>query len=99
MLARFGLGGAYRRWARSSSCAPPPRPPTHTHTLSQDFSFPPKTVLVLGREREGIPAELLAALHATVEIPQLGLIRSLNVHVSASIALFEYTRQRLVGPQ
>jgi tRNA G18 (ribose-2'-O)-methylase SpoU len=32
-------------------------------------------------------------LDATVEIPQLGIIRSLNVHVSAAIATYEYTRQ------
>jgi tRNA guanosine-2'-O-methyltransferase len=54
-------------------------------------------VLVLGREKEGIPADVLAVLHHTVEIPQLGLIRSLNVHVSGAISAYEYTRQRLEG--
>ena len=34
-------------------------------------------------------------LDATVEIPQLGVIRSLNVHVSGAIALYEYTKQQL----
>lgn len=29
-----------------------------------------------------------------MEIPQLGLIRSLNVHVSGAIAVYEYSRQR-----
>ena len=61
----------------------------------QDFRFPDKTVLVVGREKEGIPADVLAQLHDTVEIPQLGLIRSLNVHVSGAIAAYEYTRQQL----
>lgn len=28
-----------------------------------------------------------------VEIPQLGVIRSLNVHVSAALAIWEYTKQ------
>lgn len=50
---------------------------------------------LLGREKEGIPADLLGLLHTTVEIPQLGLIRSLNVHVSGAIAVYEYTRQRV----
>ena len=54
-------------------------------------------MLVLGREREGIPAGILALLDATVEIPQLGIIRSLNVHVSGAIAMFEYTRQALLA--
>lgn len=59
------------------------------------FAFPTKTVLVLGREKEGIPPEIIALLDATVEIPQLGVIRSLNVHVSGAIAMYEYTKQQL----
>ncbi|KAL4440005.1 hypothetical protein ABPG75_003006 [Micractinium tetrahymenae] len=62
----------------------------------QDFCFPDRTVLVLGREKEGIPPHILGLLHSTVEIPQLGLIRSLNVHVSGAICMWELTRQRLV---
>lgn len=61
-----------------------------------EFRWPEKTVLLLGREKEGIPAPLLSVLHATVEIPQLGLIRSLNVHVSGAIAAYEFTRQGLL---
>ncbi|CAI9772460.1 unnamed protein product [Fraxinus pennsylvanica] len=44
--------------------------------------FPTKTVLVLGREKEGIPVEIIHMLDACVEIPQLGVVRSLNVHIS-----------------
>ena len=51
-------------------------------------------MLVLGREKEGIPAALLGMLRSTVEIPQLGRIRSLNVHVSGALALWSYTSQR-----
>ncbi|KAL8244568.1 hypothetical protein R6Q59_010826 [Mikania micrantha] len=58
------------------------------------YVFPKKTVLVLGREKEGIPVELIHILDACVEIPQLGVVRSLNVHVSGAIALWEYTRQQ-----
>ncbi len=60
------------------------------------FTFPHKSVLLLGREREGIPLQLLQLLDHTVEIPQLGVIRSLNVHVSGAIALYEYTKQQSV---
>ncbi|KAK9803310.1 hypothetical protein WJX72_011367 [[Myrmecia] bisecta] len=60
-----------------------------------DYDFPERTVLVLGREREGIPPDILACLDGTAEIPQLGFVRSLNVHVSGAIAMYEYTRQRL----
>lgn len=62
----------------------------------EKFTFPERCVLVLGREKEGIPTELLQIIDVCVEIPQLGIIRSLNVHVSASIMLFDYTRQRLL---
>jgi tRNA G18 (ribose-2'-O)-methylase SpoU len=59
--------------------------------------FPERTVLLLGREREGVPAPLLRLLRACVEIPQSGLIRSLNVHVSGAIAAYEYARQRIAA--
>ncbi len=43
-------------------------------------------VLVLGRgEKEGIPINLIQVLDACMEIPQLGVIRSVNVHVSVGI--------------
>lgn len=48
-------------------------------------------------EREGISANLLQLLDVCVEIPQQGVIRSLNVHVSAALLIWEYTRQRLSG--
>lgn len=58
------------------------------------YAFPKKTVLVLGREKEGIPVDIIHMLDACIEIPQLGIVRSLNVHVSGAIALWEYTRQQ-----
>jgi tRNA(Leu) C34 or U34 (ribose-2'-O)-methylase TrmL len=59
------------------------------------YEFPQKTVLLLGEEKHGIPVELIQMLDKCVEIPQLGIIRSLNVHVSASIMIWEYTKQQL----
>ena len=52
-----------------------------------------KCVLLLGKEREGIPVELLQEVDICLEIPQYGVIRSLNVHVSAAIALWEMTKR------
>ncbi|XP_071757510.2 tRNA (guanosine(18)-2'-O)-methyltransferase TARBP1 isoform X1 [Centroberyx gerrardi] len=63
----------------------------------QDYQFPEKTLLLLGNEREGIPANLLQLLDVCVEIPQQGVIRSLNVHVSAALLIWEYTRQHLAS--
>jgi tRNA guanosine-2'-O-methyltransferase len=61
-----------------------------------DYQFAPNSVLLLGAEQQGIPVEFLQHLDQCVEIPQLGVIRSLNVHVSASIMVWEYTRQQLL---
>jgi len=69
---------------------------TAESTSLPQFKFSAKTVLVLGREKEGIPPEVITLLNATVEIPQLGLIRSLNVHVSGAIAMYEFAKQRLI---
>jgi tRNA G18 (ribose-2'-O)-methylase SpoU len=59
------------------------------------FPFPSKSILLLGDEKHGIPVHLLQCLDHCLEIPQLGIIRSLNVHVSASICIWEYTKQHI----
>lgn len=57
------------------------------------FAWPRRAVLLLGAEGSGVPPHLLALCDACVEIPQLGMVRSLNVHVSASLAAYSYTVQ------
>jgi len=59
------------------------------------YTFPPKVVLLLGKEKEGIPQKLLHLVDTCIEIPQLGMIRSLNVHVSAACCIWQWTQQRL----
>jgi len=59
------------------------------------MQFAEKTVLLLGKEKEGIPIEFLSAVDQCIEIPQLGIIRSLNVHVSGAISIWEYTKQMM----
>ncbi len=56
-------------------------------------AFPRRCVLVLGNELRGMPAPLVSMLDLVVEIPQRGTIRSLNVHVSASILIAQYCFQ------
>lgn len=50
-----------------------------------------KVCVVLGAERTGVPASVLALVDETVEIPQLGLVKSLNVHVSGALCVYAYT--------
>ena len=57
-----------------------------------EFVFPKKTILLLGSEKRGIPVDLLESADACVEIPQFGFIRSLNVHVAASLCIYEYVK-------
>lgn len=45
--------------------------------------------------QEGVPQHLIQLLDDCVEIPQLGLIRSLNVHVSGACTLWQWTQQNL----
>ena len=47
-----------------------------------------RTVMVLGHEQTGIPAEALDLLGLTVEIPMVGTGSSLNVAVAGSLVLY-----------
>ncbi|EZA56834.1 putative methyltransferase TARBP1 [Ooceraea biroi] len=58
-----------------------------------ETKFMEKTVLVLGNEKDGIPANFVPLFDACVEIPQVGVIRSLNVHVTAAICIWQYASQ------
>ena len=53
------------------------------------FEFKEKMVLVLGNEKEGIPQEIIDLIDNCVIINQFGEVRSLNVHVSAAIMIWE----------
>lgn len=55
----------------------------------KDFKFEEKIVVVLGNEKEGIPQNIINLIDYCVIIPQYGEIRSLNVHVSAALMLWE----------
>ena len=62
------------------------------------FSFRPRTVLVVGHERQGIDPVALGLLDAVVEIPVFGLPYSYNVATATAMALYEYCRQFAHGP-
>lgn len=56
-------------------------------------SLPRNCVLVLGSEKGGVSAEVLAAVDRCVEIRTVGVTRSLNVQTAAGIAVFEWWRE------
>lgn len=58
------------------------------------YTFAERTVLVIGNERNGLSAEILALLDDVVEIPVYGLPHSFNVSSATAMTLYEYRRQR-----
>ncbi|HEU5244267.1 MAG TPA: RNA methyltransferase [Gaiellaceae bacterium] len=57
-----------------------------------ELDSPSDVVLVLGAEREGLPAELLDRCDERASIPQPGGGESLNVALAGAIALYELAR-------
>ncbi|XP_020300131.1 uncharacterized protein LOC109863885 isoform X2 [Pseudomyrmex gracilis] len=58
-----------------------------------EAKFVKKTILVLGNEKDGIPANFIPLFDTCLEIPQVGIIRSLNVHVTAAICIWQFATQ------
>lgn len=63
----------------------------------QDFSPSEDSAiaLVFGHEVKGVSNEVLGLCDGAIEIPQLGTKHSLNIAVSAGIALWEIAKKRL----
>lgn len=59
----------------------------------QSFSFSSGDTLVLGRESAGSPGELYQAAEASVRVPMVRGLRSLNVIGAAAMVLSEAMRQ------
>ncbi|MDX1917988.1 MAG: TrmH family RNA methyltransferase [Candidatus Caenarcaniphilales bacterium] len=58
-----------------------------------DFKFPAKMILIAGHEVRGMSDSQIDSCEHVIEIPQYGIVESLNVASAVSIALYEYTRQ------
>jgi len=66
---------------------------THQSQILGQFEFPEKTCLLLGAEKEGLSADIIGECDVCVEIPQEGNVRSLNVHVTGAMCVWECARQ------
>lgn len=60
----------------------------------RSFIWEKRSALILGNEAHGISDTLLSRVDSRVGIPMIGKAESLNVAVSAGIALYEYARGR-----
>jgi tRNA G18 (ribose-2'-O)-methylase SpoU len=55
-----------------------------------EAKYPDRPCFLLGAELGGVPRELLDEAAAVVQIPQWGLVPSLNLAVAGSIVLYDY---------
>ena len=60
---------------------------------SYDFAFQPDDVLLFGKESAGVPVWVAEACQARLRLPMRGGVRSLNLAMSAALALGEAQRQ------
>ena len=65
----------------------------HAETSHISFAFEPNDILMLGRESAGCPATVHELADARITVPMRPGLRSLNVAVTAAIALGEALRQ------
>ncbi len=55
-----------------------------------DAEYPERPCFLLGAELGGVPAELLDDAELVVQIPQWGLVPSLNLAVAGSVVLYDF---------
>jgi tRNA guanosine-2'-O-methyltransferase len=55
--------------------------------------LPKKSIIIMGAEKTGIPADVLVECDVCVEIKQWGVTRSLNVQTAAACVLFDWRRE------
>lgn len=58
-----------------------------------EAELPKDMCLLIGNEGSGLPQSVLDISHMAVEIPQYGLVGSLNVATATAIALYEWGKQ------
>jgi len=70
---------------------------THLSSSSVDLyniDFTQRIALVFGNEHSGVSEEILPLVDGNFIIPQMGIIRSLNISVACAVTLYEAFRQK-----
>jgi tRNA G18 (ribose-2'-O)-methylase SpoU len=62
-----------------------------------DAEYPERPCFLLGAELGGIPAEILDEAELIVQIPQWGLVPSLNLAVAGSIVVYDFLAKQYRG--
>jgi len=59
-----------------------------------DINFTSSVALVFGNEHSGVSEEVRALADGNFIIPQMGIIRSLNISVACAVSIYEALRQK-----
>jgi tRNA (guanosine-2'-O-)-methyltransferase len=59
-----------------------------------DINFTEKIALIFGNEHSGVSEEVLKHADGNFIIPQMGIIKSLNISVACAVTLYEGLRQK-----
>lgn len=70
---------------------------THGAVSLYDIDFKESVALVFGNEQTGVSEAFLAAADGNFIIPQMGIIRSLNVSVACAVSIYEAMRQKTLA--
>jgi tRNA (guanosine-2'-O-)-methyltransferase len=62
-----------------------------------DIEFTKSLALIFGNEHSGVSDEIRALADGNFIIPQMGIIRSLNISVACAVTLYEAYRQKMLG--
>jgi tRNA (guanosine-2'-O-)-methyltransferase len=62
-----------------------------------DIDFTGSVALVFGNEQEGVSNEIRSMCDGNFIIPQMGIIRSLNISVACAVSIYEALRQRSIA--
>lgn len=72
---------------------------THGHTSFIDFEFKPNDIILMGRESAGVPEIVHNMVDARLLIPMNKNARSVNMAISAAMAMTEGLRQTKSFPK
>jgi len=64
-----------------------------------EVDFTQSVALVFGNEKDGISEETLKHTTGNYIIPQIGMVRSLNISVACAVSLYEVFKQRVAANQ
>jgi len=62
-----------------------------------EIDFTGSVALVFGNEHEGVSDEVRALADGNFIIPQVGIIKSLNISVACAVSIYEALRQRTIA--